>query len=296
MNPRVIDMLALVTATSGSILGLIAWRRARRIQVDGPQASEAIATVSGPASWRRLFSPVAERLRPTSQADLDVLVTRLLRAGRRSRDEADRFLEEKVASLLMGALPGLGFLFLTDGSTGFLLFLACLLLGLLAPEKLLDARGTERREQIAVQLPAAVDLLVTCLDAGLSIEQTISRVGQDLSHASPLLAEELRLTASELEAGVSLPDALRRMGRRIGLDELSALCGVIAQAHSLGAPIAQTLRDHAISSRRQRMSILEERAGKLSTQLTIPLAVCLLPAALIMILGPAAIQLMQALK
>jgi len=74
------------------------------------------------------------------------------------------------------------------------------------------------------------------------------------------------------------------------------MCGVIAQAHGLGAPIGDTLREFAAASRRARTSMLEERAGKLAAQLTLPLATCLLPSALLVILGPAVLQLVRALQ
>jgi tight adherence protein C len=171
-----------------------------------------------------------------------------------------------------------------------------LLGGLFGPSKLLVIKAADRREAVARALPGAVDLLTTCIDAGLSPEQSIARVARELELAAPTLAEEFTITASEFQAGVSLPDALRRLARRVGLDDLSALCGVIAQAHGLGAPIGDTLREYAHSSRRKRMSMLEERAGKLAAQLTIPLAVCLLPAAMMVIIGPAVIQLVRALS
>lgn len=299
MDPVIFQIVALASASGAAVLGALAWRRARSGSAD---AAAAVAAELGPSDaaprgpLRALVAPIAARLRPDSQQELERLVTRLQRAGRRGRDEVDRFLEEKVFFALGGLALGMALGALAKGGTGFLLFLACVILGLLAPEKLLDARGAERRDSVAKGLPGSVDLLVTCLDAGLSLEQAIARVARDLAHASPILAEELRLTATEFDAGVALPDALRRLARRVGHDELSALCGVVAQAHALGAPIANTLREYAISSRRQRMAMLEEKAGKLSTQLTIPLALCLLPAALLVILGPAAIQLVKALK
>jgi tight adherence protein C len=130
----------------------------------------------------------------------------------------------------------------------------------------------------------------------LSLEHAIARVAREIELSSPILADELHTTAAELQAGVSLPSALRRLSRRVGLDELSALCAVMAKAHGLGAPIGKTLRECATSSRRQRMALLEERAGKLAAQLTLPLATCLLPAAMLIILGPAVIQLVRALQ
>lgn len=289
MNSMTLDLLALAASLAGGAIGFLGWRRARGVAPTSDSETP-------PGLLRAFVGPFASRLRPTSQADLDALVTRLLRAGRRGRNEVDRFLEEKVIALFFGLGGGLVLAALVGGGGGFLLMMLAILAGLFGPDKLLDARAASRRDAVAAGLPGAVDLLVTCLDAGLSLEQAVGRVAKDLAHASPTLAEELDLTAKEFDAGVSLPDALRRLARRVGLDDLSAMCGVVAQAHALGAPIAHTLREYAVASRRQRMAILEERAGKLATQLTIPLALFLLPAAMLMILGPAALQLVRAMK
>jgi tight adherence protein C len=216
-----------------------------------------------------------------------------LTAGRRSRDAVHRYCEERVLVLLGGMIFAVLFSSWLGGLLGLLLAMVALLVGILGPGKLLALRAADRQNAISRGLPGAVDLLTTCIDAGLSPEQAIGRVARELRLSAPTLAEEFSLTASEFEAGVSLPDALRRLARRVGLDDLSALCGVVAQAHGLGAPIANTLREYAQSSRRKRMSMLEERAGKLAAQLTIPLALCLLPAALLIIIGPAVVQLIQ---
>ncbi len=296
--PRAVDFVAFLACIAGAVCALIAWRRTRiRAMIEVARVVAAggeMETPRGP--FRALVGPIAQSLRPHSQADLEKVQNRLSNAGRRGRDEVDRFLEEKVLWMIFGLLGAvLGFIFV-PGLPGLLLGMGSAVWGIIAADRLLQARVDERQSAVRRGLPSAVDLLVTCLDAGLSLEQAVARVAKDLAHSEPILAEELRLTASELEAGVNLPDALRRLSRRVGIDELSAMCGVVAQASALGAPIAQTLREYAIASRRQRIAMLEERAGMLSTKLTLPVAMCLLPAALLVILGPAAVQLMKALK
>lgn len=292
MNSTVVlNLFALGSASTASALAFVGWRRARAAN---PAAGDPDAIV-GRGPVRALAAPIAVHLRPTRQAELDELSTLLLRAGRRSRDAVDQYLEERVLSLVLGIVIAMASATTVGGLAGTLLACLVALAGIVGPHKLLAWRAAERRDSIAAALPAAVDLLTTCIDAGLSLEQAIARVARDLELTAPILADELSITAREFGAGVSLPDALRRLSRRVGLDDLSALCGVIAQAHGLGAPIGQTLREYAESSRRQRMSMLEERAGKIATQLTIPLAVCFLPAAMLVILGPAAVQLVRAL-
>jgi len=298
MTPEILYLVSLGAALLGFVFAVVAWRRVNRRQM--VEAAELIASggdvVTPKGVFRALVSPVAQAMRPKSQIELDRLVTRLMNAGRRGRDEVDRFLEEKVLWMAGGVGFGFGAMALLPGLAGLCGFLLAILVGLVASDRLLASQTSDRQSAVGRGLPGAVDLLVTCLDAGLALEQSVARVAADLAHAEPILAEELRTTASELEAGVSLPDALRRLSRRVGLDELAAMCGVLAQASALGAPIAQTLREYAIASRRQRIAWLEERAGTLSTRLTLPLALCLLPAALLIILGPAAVQLMKVFK
>lgn len=284
-----LNLFALTAAAGASILAALAWRRARVIHTAG------IDGIEGQGPLRKLVAPLATALRPTTQAELDHLTTQLLNAGRRSRDAIDRYCEERILVLVAGL--GLALLASTIGGfLGLMLALVSIVLGILGPSKYLAVKARERRDAIGQGLPPAVDLMTTCIEAGLSLEQTLSRVAREIELSAPTLAEELETTAKELDAGVSLPDSLRRLARRVGLDDLSALCGVIAQAHGLGAPVAATLREYAQSSRRQRMAMLEERAGKLAAQMTVPLAVCLLPAAMLTILGPAIIQLVRALQ
>ncbi len=285
------NVFAAGSAASASALAFVAYRRASATS-DAQTTDESDSR--GPL--RRLVSPIAVHLRPTNQAELEVLSTQLLNAGKRSRGAVDRFCEERVGAMLGGMVLALGFSMSVGGMGGLVLSMVSLLLGIIGPSKRLEMMASERREAISVGLPSAVDLMTTCIEAGLSLEQSIARVARELKIASPILADEFTTTANEFDAGVSLPDALRRLSRRVGLDDLSSLCSVIAQASGLGAPIGRTLREYAESTRKKRMSLLEERAGKLAAQLTLPLAMCLLPAAMMVILGPAVVQLVRALQ
>lgn len=289
MDPTLLNVVAAGSAASASALAFVAYRRTT--------AADRTGVDEAPTGLlRRVVAPLARQIRPTNQAELEVLTTQLLNAGYRDRNAIDRYCEERVIAMFGGMGLALAASIVVGGLGGFLLALIAIVGGILGPSKLMVMRAADRREHIAQGLPPAVDLLTTCIEAGLSLEQAVARVARELEVSSPILADELRTTAKEFEAGVSLPDALRRLARRVGLDDLSALCGVIAQAHGLGAPVGTTLREYAQSSRRQRMSMLEERAGKLAAQLTIPLAVCLLPAAMLIIIGPAVVQLVRALQ
>jgi len=289
MDAATLNFVSAGCAAVASLAGFAGWLRAR---ASAPVSDDESAA---PALWRRAVAPLAVHLRPTAADELQQLETRLLMAGRRSRDAVDRFGEDRVVSVFLGIAVALTFASRPGGALGALLAMGSLVLGLVGPRKVLELRAANRGDAVSAALPSAIDLLTTCIDAGLSLEHALTRVAREISLTSPILADELATTARELEAGVPLADALRRLSRRIGIDELSALCGVLAQAHGLGAPIGNTLREFAASSRRARMGMLEERAGKLAAKLTLPLAACLLPAAMMIILGPAALQLVRAL-
>jgi len=287
MDAQSLNFVAAGASASASAMAFVAYHRASATAVTGEGARVGIL--------RRLVSPLATQLRPTNQTELEVLTTQLLAAGRRGEDAVDRYCEERVMAMLGGMALALAGSIVIGGVMGFLVAMVAVLVGISGPGKRVALQAGDRRERIAQTLPPAVDLLTTCIEAGLSLEQALARVARELELSAPTLAEELMTTAKELDAGVALPDALRRLARRVGLDDLSALCGVIAQAHGLGAPIGNTLREYAQASRKQRMSLLEERAGKLAAQLTIPLAICLLPSAMAIIIGPAIVELVRAL-
>jgi tight adherence protein C len=275
MNPQLLAVLAIALAATGLACGWIAWRRVR---IPQPVAAGGGATAAtGPSSlWRALISPLARLIRPRGR-DLDKLIVRLQYAGIHGKNGVDRFLEEKVLALLLGAGIGFGLFSLVPGGMGFFLMLASIVGGIVFPGVSVDGKAAKRRDEVSASLPGAIDLLMTCVDAGLSIEQAIARVAREISRSSLVLASELGTTSSECEAGVPLAEALRRLARRVDVDDLTGLCIVI-------------------TARMERMAMLEERAGKLAVKLILPLALFLLPSALVAMLGPAGIQVMRALK
>jgi tight adherence protein C len=294
MTSHHLHLAAGLCATAATVLAVIA--AALGYRRTGRERDRELDDEHRPlARWRRWVAPLAYHLGPGSPAELDALTTRLFHAGRRGRNAVLRYTEERALAAIAAAVAAVAALLVVGRAGGVLLAATSLAAGIAGPGRWLAVRAAARRDAVAAALPGAIDLLTTCIDAGLALEQALARVGRLLAPISRVLGAELAITSAEIEAGVSTADALRRLARRVGLDELSAMAGVIAQAHGLGAPIGDTLREFAAASRRARTSRLEERAGALAAQLTLPLAVCLLPAALLIILGPAVLQLMRAL-
>ncbi len=241
---------------------------------------------------RRLL-PLARRLRPQNEAELAGLRLKLAQAGLAAQGAVDQFVLIQLLSLFAAGLLAVPWFLI--GEPGLLLIglAACAAVGFLLPRFWLSLRISSRREQIGGSLASTLDLLVTCMEAGLGLEQALDRVATELQLSERAMAEELLLTINEMRAGIPTAEAFRKLSARVGLEEMHMLCSVIIQSSTLGASIGQMLRQYAASWRQQRMMDLEEKAGKMTAALTLPLTLCLLPSAILAMLGPAVIVVMQ---
>jgi tight adherence protein C len=136
-----------------------------------------------------------------------------------------------------------------------------------------------------------MDLLVTCVEAGLGLDAALSRVAEEMALAAPLLGRELNVTFLEIQAGVPRRDAFRRLADRTGVEDLKTLSAVLTQTEIFGTSIARALRVHAEGMRVKRMQKAEERAAMVSVKMTFPLILCILPSLIAVVLGPAAAQI-----
>jgi tight adherence protein C len=252
-------------------------------RVDAPNyVFEFLATIGG-------FLPTGE--------SSESLRSGLERAGIRAQRAELVFLGTKVA---LASTFGIGWLSLNYalarpiGSSVFQGGLAALI-GFYLPTFWLFLRGQARKMQIQTALPDALDLLVVCMEAGLGLNAGLERVGQEIEIASPALSDELLLSNQEIRTGLSRADALRRFARRSGVEDVYALTAMLIQADKLGTSIAQSLRAHAESMRTKRRQRAEQSARKAGIKLAFPLVFMIFPALLIVILGPAVIQLMNAI-
>jgi tight adherence protein C len=150
-----------------------------------------------------------------------------------------------------------------------------------------------RQDRIDKALPDVLDLLIVCMEAGLSLQATINRVSDEVKSISLDLYKELQLTNAELRTGLSREVALRNLGERTGVQNVKALVGLMIQSDKMGASIVQSLRTHAAFLRVQRSQRAEEQAAKLPVKILFPLLLCIFPAIFIVVLGPAAIQMMK---
>jgi tight adherence protein C len=152
-------------------------------------------------------------------------------------------------------------------------------------------RATRRIRLLTNALPDTLDLMTTCLEAGLGLNATIARVGEERASMDDPLGQEFALVSFELRSGRTREDALRGLGDRNGVEDLKALAGLIIQSDRLGASMAQTLRAHADLLRTKRRQRAEEAARKLPIKMLFPLALFILPALFVVIGGPAILRI-----
>jgi tight adherence protein C len=206
-----------------------------------------------------------------------------------------------LKTILAVALPILAYLYLAftgskiDLNSTLLVLLALATIGYYLPNILLSHLVMLRQREIFETFPDALDLMTVCVEAGLGIEAALNRVAEDIEHKSVVLSEELRLVGLELRAGSDRERALRNLAARTGVDEVETWVAMLIQADRFGTSIASALRVHSEMLRTKRRQRAEEAAAKIALKLLFPLIFCIFPSLLLVLLGPAFIQIYRVL-
>ena len=233
---------------------------------------------------------------PTDEGERTKLQTRLIHAGLYRRQAMVVFLGVKVLliapAFLCVAASLMGVVTLWQG----LIIGLCLGIGgLIGPSFWLDRMKRKRQSNFRRALPDALDVLVICLEGGLSLSAGLRRVSTELRTAHPALASELAIVQREVQLGLTSGEALKKMGERSDLEEVRSLASVILQSERLGASLVKSLRVHAESLRLKRYQRAEEKAAVAATKVLFPTLLFILPAVFVVILGPAAFRLIEML-
>jgi len=235
-----------------------------------------------------------EKILPRSQAEISVVQQRLVRAGLRSDTAVKSFYGAKVITpvvlMLLAWVTGayhIGplFVFLMAGGIGFL-----------APDFWLGRKISNRQAEIKKGLPDVLDLLVICVEAGLSLDQATARTAQELVKAQPALSDELGIVALEQRAGRARSDAWKHLAERTDVDVVRNLVSMLVQAEQFGTSIGKTLRVHSDTLRTKRVQEIEEKAAKLSVKLLFPLVLFIFPSLFLVVLGPAVLTMADSFK
>jgi len=228
----------------------------------------------------------------------NALRTGLVRAGYRSPTAVTVFMGTKLMCACIVPMLWLGFASLTHKSMGnsLLLTIASVSVGFYLPTFYIGSRQRRRYQDIVSSLPDALDLMVVCVEAGLGMTAALQRVSTELRVASQAISEEFGLVHQQMQTGVSRSESLRNLAQRTGVEDIYALVAMLIQTDRLGTSVAAALRSHAESMRVKRRQRAEKMARQAAIKLAFPLVFLVLPALLIIILGPAAIELMKALQ
>jgi tight adherence protein C len=165
--------------------------------------------------------------------------------------------------------------------------------GIIAPGFWLESQKRRRQSAMRRALPDAMDLLVICVEAGLSFPAALVRITKELKTAHPMLALEMMIVHREIQLGHTTGEALKRFGDRFDLEEIRSLSSVIRQADRFGASIVNAIRVHAETLRHKRLEDARERAQKATVKLLFPTVLCIFPAMFVVILGPAAFEILE---
>jgi tight adherence protein C len=164
-------------------------------------------------------------------------------------------------------------------------------LGLVAPPALLERMRRLRQERIIRSIPDTLDLLLVCVEAGVSLDAALLRVGREMVLLHPELANELLTMNRRMNAGMRREEALHGLFERTGVDELRSLGSNMIQSERWGTSIAKVLRVYSESMRRKRRQAAEKKAAVAATKMVFPLALFILPALFAVIGGPAVIAI-----
>jgi tight adherence protein C len=278
------------------VAGLLVWFMPTRAE----QRLESVTASATPSEWSetvvKLAGPLAKLSTPKEGWENSPLRTRFLNAG--LRDPNMRLYYFAAKTVLPLVLAGLAFTLTqaagsSDQLTLLLNVLVMALIGCYLPNALLSFLVRSRQREVFENFPDAADLMLVCVEAGLGLDAGLTRVADEIKRKSVALAEELHLTNLEMRAGASREAALRNLALRTGVEETGTFATMLTQADRFGTSIGESLRVFSDDLRHKRQMRAEERAAKIPTKLLIPLVGCIFPSIIMVILGPAVIQIIR---
>jgi tight adherence protein C len=285
-----VSVALLVGLATSRLLASQAPERRRLREVLQPAAPARVAGINAGGNADRRTGWL-----PKSVRDMSHLERRLAKAGYRSPAATPVFIAAQFAlPLVTGTIGLLSFGWSTPN--GWIAAAFAAVVGYLMPGFYLDRQVASRRLQIRNGLPDVLDLLIVCLEAGSSLDQSVVKATEELAIAYPALAEELRVLTTETRAGKPRMEAFRNLAQRTKVDDVRALVAMLMQTDRFGTSVGQALRTLADSMRTRRRQMAEETAAKVGVKLVFPLVLCLFPAFFIVVLGPAVIKLMRAFE
>lgn len=293
----------------------LAWWLVDFFSASSPRAEERLDELKNPTIRRRgdeILNPkknksqmtkvlakaapaLSRPLQPKSGEEMGKLKARLVQAGFRHESHPSIFLGMKFAGLVFGLVVGGGALIFTSGLSQGSLMKAGVIAGLFfyLPDIVMWFIAKSRKDAIFLGLPDALDLMVVCVEAGLGLDQAMRKVAEEMKRSSRIVSEEFSLCNFQLQMGRPRNDVLHELGARSGVDDLRSLAAILIQADKFGSSIAQALRVQSDAMRTRRRQLAEEKAAKTAVKLIFPLVIFIFPAIFVVLVGPAAITMVN---
>jgi len=295
-------MFVTVTAAAMVILLPLAPNRAKK-RLESVAGATGYGENAAQADWTetivKLAGPFAKLSLPSEGWEGSPLRMRFMHAGYRGNAPVALYFGAKTLLALL--FPAIGYLYITIGGIklGTEGMLAVLLgtgaLGYYLPNVVLSRLVFVRQREIFENFPDAADLMLVCVESGLGLDAALAKVTEEMRLKSIPLAEELHLVNLELRAGSTREKALRNLALRTGVDEVSTFVTMLVQADRFGTSIGDSLRVFSDELRTKRRLRAEEMAAKIPLKLLFPLVFCIFPSLMLVLLGPAFIQVYRIL-
>ena len=280
-----------------SSLGVLFFHRQKTLQrlskvVSRPVDASLVQAVAPSPRTRieQLVKPF-QKVVPRSSEDVSTVQKRLIRAGYREHAYVNIFYSSKVLVPALLCIIATVTQIYTYGP----LFVYALAagLGFMVPDFFLSNRISARQLKLRLGLPEALDLIVICVEAGLSMDKATMRTSEELRISQPAIADELNLVYLEQRAGRPRGEAWKHLGDRTDVDTIRSLASILIQADKFGTSIGKTLRAHSETLRTRRRQDAEEQAAKTTVKLVFPLVLFIFPSLFVVVLGPSMITIME---
>lgn len=298
--------LLVIIAVAAALFAMLSFLSNRN-----SRAAERLERMSRPASLAEIEDPLTKKdrfagvmetakalskpLMPQTEIERSELKIKLANAGFRSDSAVPVYLGIRFFSLMVFLLGACTFFlskygFTVDALKPIIIFTG---VGFYLPSTILWWLRTKRQEEIFLTLPDALDLLVVCVESGLGLDAAMRKVCEEMKDHAKVLCEELNLANFQLQMGRPRREVLHDLGVRTGVDDVRSLAAILIQADRFGSSIAQALRVQSDSMRTRRKQLAEEKAAKTAVQLIFPLVLFIFPGIFVVLVGPAAISIMN---
>jgi tight adherence protein C len=261
---------------------------------------------AGTAQQQRLRGSKNEKLdkyagflEPQDEKQLSEMRKKLMQAGYRDRDAVRYFHFAQFALGVGGLILGVLYyvLFKSGGETSTTQVIMYILgpggLGYMAPKYWVTKRQQQRQEEITDGFPDSLDMMLVCVEAGQSLDQSIIRVANEIRPSFPAIAEEYLIVSQQIKAGRDKASVLNEMAERCGVQDISSFVTVLVQSQTFGTSIADALRVYAGEMRDKRVMRAEEKANKLPTKMTLATMMLTVPPLLIILVGPSVVGILE---